>query len=112
MEKEFFSEINPGKESEKSDLQMEKAVSLMNRNGFEIKDKDFERLVDPENPREIPYNKEVYPSVGSFINYLEKSPHSEELRGVLSREFKEEEIDAIFDKLKGEDKIVLKRLEI
>jgi hypothetical protein len=88
----------------------ENCLLLLKKYGFEIKEKGFEKFIDPN----VCYSKKFscYSGCESvFINYL-NYPDRREIEGFLQNDLSKEEVQSFLNNLKEEGKIVLKRLFI
>ncbi len=91
-------------------MNIENCLLLLKKYGFEVKEKGFEKFMDPN----VCYNKELscYSGCASvFINYL-KYPYRSEIESFLQYDLSKEELKSFLDNLEEERKVVLKRLFI
>ncbi len=80
-------------------------LQILEENGFVVKEKSFMGEIDgfPSYNREISYLSE------DFVNYLD-FPHRREIENLLELYYKKEAIELFIEKLKNEEKMVLKKV--
>ncbi len=89
-------------------MNTENCLLLLKKYGFEIKEKGFEKFIDPN----VCYNKKFSCYSGSepvFINYL-KYPGRRDIESFLQNDLNKEEIQSFLNILEEDEKIILKRL--